>query len=157
LLRYANAYRNWQVAKAGDSALDSRTLRRAKLVTTRYITWLGLWLLVLRAAAGGGAEWLSARLADPPLARVVAVLGEIDTSRAGEVLDCYERIAAIFQRPEARAALLGHMPSSPAAPVGQVYEALCAAADDFRASVTAGVLAGFAGGAPWRIRMALPF
>lgn len=156
LLRYANAYRNWQVAKPGDSRHDSRALRRAKLASTRYVTWLGLWLLVLRASGGAGADWLCGKLCLSPIERVVTVLGEVDAQGARDVLDCYERIVAIFGQQDARAALLGQsldLPGQESAAFAAVREAGAA----LRATVTTAVLAGFAGHAPWRVRMALPF
>lgn len=159
LVRYANTYRNWQVAKVGDTLHDSHALRRAKLASTRHVTWLGLWLLVLRASANAdaGADWLCARLRLSPIARVVTVLGEVDARRARDALDCYERIVAMFRREDARIALLRQNLYSERAEDSAVFDELRAAAADFRAIVMAGVLTGLSGDAPWRVSMAMPF
>ncbi len=107
LIRYANSYTNWQLAKYDVSHDDSWALRNAKLHTTRYLTWLGLWLLVLRAQREGkGAfDWVARALALTPLARVLGVIAEFDPAAAARLVQSYEIAFAVLSAPPTRARL----------------------------------------------------
>ncbi len=108
LIRYANSYRNWQVTKIERTADDSWALRQIKLRSTRLITWMGLWSLILRASERpeDGLEWLDRHLNLTPLERIAQVFGEESPRTMSEVLTRYENILSKLQNQEIRAQLV---------------------------------------------------
>ncbi len=117
LIRYANSYRNWQATKVERTADDSWALRQVKLRSSRLITWMGLWSLILHAweQPGDGLEWLEMRLNLTPLERIAHVFGEAASPAMTEVLMSYESILAKLQDPGIRSQLVATGPSeSPA-------------------------------------------
>ena len=108
LIRYANAYSNWQIFKFARTTDDSWLLRQLKLRSSRYATWLGLWLPLLYAerAEMDSLEWLAAQLEATPLERIGACL----SARAPEdfqlFLQRYEQILSVLQDGSCREALL---------------------------------------------------
>ncbi len=91
LVRYAHAYRNWQSFRHARTAEDSWALRQAKLRLVRYVTWMGLYLLVAEARAmGGEAEaWLLSKLELTPLERIVHVLEGEAPQAAARIVEAY--------------------------------------------------------------------
>lgn len=109
LVRYAHAYRNWQRFKVVGDATDSWALRQAKLHSCRFMTWLGLYAVLLRAAEeepAGGAAWLAAHLDLPPVERVAVVCRADDPGLAAEIVSIYGAMLAYLADPGVRTALV---------------------------------------------------
>ncbi len=109
LVRYAHAYRTWQRFKLDADTADSWSLRQAKLHSCRFMTWLGLYALLLRAredAAGEGTDWLVAQLDLSPLERVAVVCQEDSPGLAHEIIAVYETMLADVADPAVRNALV---------------------------------------------------
>lgn len=109
LVRYAHAYGNWQRCKLDGDAADSWSLRQAKLHSCRFMTWLGLYALLLRAreeADGEGVGWLVDHLDLSPLERVALVCHEDDPRLANEIVTVYEAMLAELADPAVRTTLV---------------------------------------------------
>jgi len=108
LVRYAHAYRNWQSFRFARSAQDSWTLRQAKLRLVRYVTWMGLFLLIVDARARGdqGQNWLLSRLALTPLERIVHVLKEYAPQEVARIVSAYGDGLMLLQEPAVRQELI---------------------------------------------------
>lgn len=108
LVRYACAYTNWQRAKFNRSDTDSWALRQVKLRSTRFVTWLGLWLLVwdARESNGDAVTQVRERLALTPLERIVLVLGADFSAPLREFVALYEAVIARLFDAEVRARLV---------------------------------------------------
>jgi len=108
LVRYAGAYTNWQLAKRLRSVADSWALRQVKLRSTRFVTWLGLWVLIWQARdrEGDGVAWVRERLALTPLERVVHVLGPDFPDLVREFVGHYEAVLSRLFDADARARLV---------------------------------------------------
>lgn len=108
LVRYAHAYRNWQSFRHARTAEDSWALRQAKLRLVRYVTWMGLYLLVAEARAmGGQAEaWLLSRLELTPLERIVHVLEGEAPQAAARIVEAYGEGLVLLHDPAVRRALI---------------------------------------------------
>jgi hypothetical protein len=92
LARYAHAYCNWQSYKVEHGEGDSWYLRQAKLRSSRYVTWMGLWLLLLEMSRSGRLDraWLLEHLDLTPLERVGLVLGAVAPTLLDRVLGYYD-------------------------------------------------------------------
>ena len=108
LIRYANAYTNWQIFKFARTADDSWLLRQLKLRSSRYATWLGLWLPLVYAerAEIDSLDWLAAQLEATPLERIGACLKVHAPEDFQLFLQCYEQILSALQDGTCREALL---------------------------------------------------
>jgi hypothetical protein len=119
LVRYAHAYRNWQSFQLARSAHDSWALRQAKLRLVRYVTWMGLFLLIVEARAQGdqGQDWLLSRLALSPLERIVHVLKGEAPQAAARIVKAYGDGLRLLQEPVVREELIASTaPESTALP-----------------------------------------
>ena len=108
LIRYANAYTNWQTFKFERTIDDSWLLRQLKLRSSRYATWLGLWLPLVYAerAEINSLDWLAAQLEATPLERIGACLKVHAPADFKMFLQCYEQILSALQDGTCREALL---------------------------------------------------
>lgn len=108
LVRYAHAYRNWQTFRLARSAHDSWALRQAKLRVVRYVTWMGLFLLIVEARARGvqGQDWLLSQLALSPLERIVHVLQGGAPQAAARIVEAYGDGLRLLHDPAARQELI---------------------------------------------------
>lgn len=108
LVRYAHSYRNWQAFRREATQEDSWALRQAKLRLVRYVTWMGLYLLVLHARDLGdeGSAWLKDRLELTPLERIVCVVGTDAPDAARRVVEAYAEGLMLLQDPDVRRELV---------------------------------------------------
>lgn len=108
LLRYANAYKNWQVAKLTRAHDDSWALRQAKLRSSRFVTWLGMWMLILcaREMPGHGVDWVQEQLTLTPLERVELVIRAEAPQVMHDLLVHYDAIQSLMQNAAVRARLV---------------------------------------------------
>lgn len=161
LIRYANTYRNWQATKLERTADDSWALRQAKLRSTRLVTWLGLWGLILRAneMTRDGFEWLREHLELTPLERIALVINDESPGTMFNVLTSYESILLSLHDHDVRSRLiLTGPPYSAAQPSfhGDEFRQILQQSDVLRETLTVFFAARYAR-APASHRMALPF
>ena len=162
LIRYANAYRNWQAVKLNRTADDSWALRHAKLRSTRLVTWLGLWGLILRAMElrQDGFEWMLEHLELTPLERIALLIDDESPVAMVNVLTSYESIMVNLQNPDVRARLIR---SGPPYSEGQQpfhceeFRQILQHSDALREALTQFFAARFARASSASQRMALPF
>lgn len=116
LVRYAHAYRNWQRFAFDNDDADSWSLRQAKLQSCRFMTWLGLYAVLLRAREESDREagdWLADHLDLTPIERVAVVCREDAPGLATEIMEIYEAMLAHLAEPAVRIALVRAAGPSP--------------------------------------------
>ncbi|MBI2799744.1 MAG: hypothetical protein HYX63_05570 [Gammaproteobacteria bacterium] len=140
LARYVNAYTNWQLFKLERSVDDSWLVRQAKLRSSRFLTWLGLWLVLdsLDQLVDPAPEIIDALFDLTPLERVARTMGYAAPALFRTLLVNYERVMTIFAEPEARHELLQRGPEgvpSDARGVSKAFDSILVATDNMRSAV----------------------
>lgn len=140
LVRYANSYTNWQLFKLERSVDDSWLLRQAKLRSSRYLTWLGLWLVLesLDQILDPAPAVIDALFDLTPLERIANTMSLAAPTLFRSLLVNYERVMTIFAEPEARQELLQRGPErapSNARGVSKVFDSILVATDNMRNAV----------------------
>lgn len=160
LLRYANAYGNWQSTKLGRTDDDSWALRQIKLRSTRFVTWAGLWLLILRARdmPGEGIDWVRANLALTPIERIRLVVEPEAPQLVEAFLDRYEFVHARMTTPGVRSRFVhSGLPDGEVDPrTGAEFDEIMSECKSMRAGIARYVASRFATSASQH-EMAVPF